>query len=66
MTETKFHKGQRVYVARSTALSGPAGTYQVVDPLPIQQRGRQYRVRKDGEAFDRILDEERMSAIGYE
>ena len=66
MMQAKFHTGQRVYVTRSTALSGPPGTYKIVNPLPIERSGRQYRVRKDGETFDRILDEERISAFDHE
>jgi hypothetical protein len=66
MSQAKFGAGQRVSVVRSGAFSAAAGTYRVVSVLPAERGPQQYRVRNDGETFDRVLDEARLEAVGYE
>lgn len=66
MTQPKFGEGQRVSVARSGAFAAAAGTYRVVSVLPLERGPQQYRVRNDGENFDRVLDEARLEAAAYE
>lgn len=66
MAEAKFGAGQRVSIMRSGAFSAPSGTYRIVRALPLERGPRQYQVRGETENFDRILDESRLEAVGYE
>ncbi|MCL4714326.1 MAG: hypothetical protein KJZ75_05425 [Hyphomonadaceae bacterium] len=66
MARTKFSAGQRVSVVRSGAFSAPSGGYRVVSALPRERGPQQYRVRNDGETFDRVLDEARLEAVRYD
>jgi hypothetical protein len=63
MAQPKFGAGQRVSIMRSGAFPAPTGTYSVVSVLPKESGPRQYRVRSDGETFDRIIDEVRLQAV---
>ncbi|MES1156445.1 MAG: hypothetical protein ABUL73_01585 [Alphaproteobacteria bacterium] len=60
MSEARFSAGQRVSVVRKGLTSPPTGAYRIVSVLPLESGQRQYRVRNDAEAFDRILDEGRL------
>lgn len=62
MAQTKFGAGERVAIARSTGFASPAGTYRVVTPLPLSGGPQQYRVRNEGESFDRVIDEVRLQS----
>jgi len=62
MAQTKFGAGQRVSIVRSGAFSAPSGFYRIVNVLPRERGPQQYRVRNDGESFDRVLDEARLEA----
>ena len=63
VTETKFGAGQRVSVQGARWLSlAPAGAYHVVAALPVERGAQQYRVRHEGESFDRVIDEARLEA----
>ncbi|MGE0740592.1 MAG: hypothetical protein AB7O98_04555 [Hyphomonadaceae bacterium] len=66
MAQAKFGAGQRVSVARVGAASAPFGACRIVSVLPRERGQQQYRVRSDGEAFDRILDESRLEAATYD
>ncbi|MGD9981127.1 MAG: hypothetical protein AB7H66_08620 [Hyphomonadaceae bacterium] len=66
MAQTKFGAGQRVAVVRSGSFSAPSGTYRVITALPREKGPQQYRVRNDGESFDRVLDEARLEAARYD
>ena len=66
MARTKFGAGQRVVLTRGGMLSAPTGVYRVVSVLPLERGPQQYRVRCDGEAFDRIVDEVRLAEPNYE
>lgn len=66
MAQTKFSAGERVSVLRSGGLSAPAGAYNVVMALPRESGPQRYRVRSDGENFDRIVDEARIETAVYE
>jgi len=66
MAQTKFSAGDRVAVTRSVGFSAPSGLYSVVVPLPRESGPQQYRVRSDGETFDRIVDEVRLEPARYD
>lgn len=66
MARTKFGEGQRVSVIRSGAFSAPPGAYRIVAALPHDSGPQLYRVRNDGEAFERVLDEARLELISYD
>lgn len=66
MAQSKFGAGQRVSVVRSGAFSAPSGSYKIVSVLPLERGPQRYRVRNEGELFDRILDETRLEAVSYD
>jgi hypothetical protein len=67
MAQTKFSVGQRVSVARGSTFGATAGGFcSVVTPLPRGAGPQQYRVRTEGENFDRIIDEARLEAVSYD
>lgn len=66
MAQTRFRAGQRVQVLRGGAVGGPSGFCAIVTPLPRDAGPQQYRVRSDGESFDRIIDEVRLEAVSYD
>jgi hypothetical protein len=66
MAQTLFRVGQRVQVLRGGAVGGPSGFCAIVAPLPRESGPQQYRVRTDGESFDRIVDETRLAAVTYD
>lgn len=65
MSQTRFRAGDRVQVTRA-AFGGPSGSCSVVSALPRDAGPQQYRVRSDGETFERIIDEARLEAMNYE
>ena len=67
MAQTRFRAGQRVQVLRGGGnLGGPSGFCAIVNALPREAGKQQYRVRADGESFDRIVDEARLEAVAYD
>lgn len=68
MTGAKFAAGQSVSLVgvRSFSAGAAPGLYRIVTALPKENGPRQYRVRSDGEMYDRIIDEVRLEAIGHE
>ena len=66
MAQTKFSAGQRVSVLRGGGFAAPAGFYNVVTALPREAGPQQYRVKNETETFDRVLDESRLEAVGYD
>lgn len=66
MAHTKFGAGQRVSITRSGAFSAPGGSYRIVRALPREAGPQQYRVKNETETFDRVLDESRLEAVGYD
>jgi hypothetical protein len=40
--------------------------FRVVSPLPREAGPQQYRVRSEGEAFDRIVDEARLEVVSHD
>lgn len=66
MAQTKFSAGERVSISRGPGVGMPAGVFRVLSALPQGSGPQQYRVRSDGEQFDRIIDEPRMQAAPYE
>jgi hypothetical protein len=64
MTYAKFAAGQRVALvgARSFSTGAPRGVYRIVAALPKETGPQQYRVRSEGEAHDRVVDEVRLEA----
>ena len=66
MADVKFAAGQHVSLvgARTLSASAPRGLYRVVAALPKEGGAQRYRVRSDGETYDRIVDEVRLEAVG--
>ena len=65
MAQTKFSAGQRASVVRS-GIGGPTGTVSIVTVLPKEAGPQRYRVRSDGETFERVIDETRLEAVTYD
>jgi hypothetical protein len=65
MAQTKFSAGERVSIARG-GFGVPPGTFRIVLALPREAGPQQYRVRSDGETFERVVDEARLEAVRYE
>lgn len=66
MAQPQFRAGQRVHVQRGGAVGAPSGYFAIVAALPRESGPQQYRVRGEGEPFDRIIEEARIDAITYE
>jgi hypothetical protein len=66
MAQTKFSAGQRASVARGGSFGGPTGFVSIVTALPKNAGPQQYRVRSDGETFERVIDEARLEAVTYD
>lgn len=66
MAQTKFSAGARLRVLRGGAFGSATGTVSVVSALPREAGPQQYRVRADGETFERIIDESRLEAVDYD
>ncbi|WP_395646088.1 hypothetical protein [Terricaulis sp.] len=66
MAQTKFSAGARLRVLRGVAFGSPTGVVSVVTALPRDAGPQQYRVRVDGESFERIVDESKLEAVAHE
>ena len=66
MAQTKFSAGQRVSATRIGPVGAPNGVFRVVSVMPREGAHQQYRVRSEGENFDRIMDEARLEAVSLE
>ena len=66
MAQAKFSAGQRVSIGRGGAFSSLSGSFRIVAVLPEEAGGQKYRVRSDGELFDRVIDEARLQAVRYD
>ena len=62
MAQTRFSAGDRVAITRSVGFAAPSGQYREVTALPRDAGPQQYRVRSDGETFDRVVDEVRLES----
>ena len=65
MAPTKFSAGARARVTRG-GVGSPSGNVSVVRPLPREAGPQQYRVRADGETFERVIEESRLEAVTYD
>lgn len=65
MAQTKFSAGARLRVMRG-GVGSPAGTVSVVRALPKEAGPQQYRVRADGETFERVIEEARLEPVTYD
>ncbi len=65
MSQTKFSVGARARLARG-GVGSPAGDVSVVMALPKEAGPQQYRVRADGETFERVIEEGRLEAVSYD
>ena len=65
MAQTKFSAGARLRVTRG-GIGAPAGNVSVVRALPKEAGPQQYRVRADGETFERVVEEARLEAVTYD
>jgi hypothetical protein len=66
MAPTKFSAGARAFVARGGGVGAPSGTVQVLVALPREAGPQRYRVRAEGENFERVIDEARLELIAHE
>jgi len=66
MAQTKFSAGERVAITRAVGFSVRDSACRVVSALPRDNGPQQYRIRSEGESFDRIIDEVRLEAKSYE
>ncbi len=66
MTPTKFSAGERATVARGGNFGVPAGAVQIINVLPREAGPQRYRVRAEGENFERVVDEVRLEAFNHE
>ena len=66
MAQPRFRVGQRVHITRGNAFGGPTGFCSIVAALPREVGPQQYRVRSDGEQYDRIVEEARLEAVTYD
>jgi len=66
MALTKFSAGQRVRVTRTSTFGAPTGASQILVALPRDAGPQQYRLRADGETFDRVVEEGRLEAVTYD
>lgn len=65
MAQTKFSAGARARVTRA-AFGSASGAVSVVSVLPKEAGPQQYRVRADGETFERVIEEARLEAVTYD
>lgn len=66
MAQTKFSAGARLRVVRSAGFGSATGVVSVVTVLPRDAGPQQYRVRADGESFERVIDEARLEAVSHD
>lgn len=66
MAQTKFSAGERVAITRAVGFSVRDGACRIVAALPRDAGPQQYRIRSEGESFDRIIDEARLEAAAHE
>lgn len=66
MAQTKFSAGERVAITRGAGFSIRDAACRIVAALPRESGPQQYRIRSEGETFDRIIDEARLEARSYE
>lgn len=65
MAQTKFNAGARVRVTRG-GIGAPNGNVSIVRALPKEAGPQQYRVRADGESFERVVEESRLEAVSFD
>lgn len=66
MAQPKFNAGERALVSRGGNFGGPTGAVSVVRALPREAGPQQYRVRADGETFERVIEEARLEAAPHD
>lgn len=66
MAQTKFSAGARLRVLRGAGFGSAAGVVSVVTVLPREAGPQQYRVRVDGESFERVIEEARLEAVSHD
>jgi hypothetical protein len=66
MTAPLYSAGQRVNVLRTRLSQAPGGIYKIIRALPDDGRPTRYRVKSDGEAFERIIDETGLEGVRYD
>ncbi|MES1159090.1 MAG: hypothetical protein ABUL42_04265 [Terricaulis silvestris] len=63
MAGPSFSAGQRVSVVRPQKPLAVGATYKVVGALPAEGQPVRYRVKSEGEPFERIIDASRLEAL---
>ena len=66
MTTPIFSAGQRVNVVRKRESFALGGIYKVIRALPNDGGPVRYRMKSDGESFERIMDEENLERVQYD
>jgi hypothetical protein len=66
MAQVKFGAGERVSISRGGGFAAPGGSYRVVGALPREAGPQRYRIRNEGENFDRVVDESRLEVMNLE
>jgi hypothetical protein len=65
MTKHKYRAGARVHLSRGAADAGMSyGTgYTIVRQMPAGTQGPMYRIKGDGEAYERVALESQLASI---
>ena len=58
-----FSAGQRVNVLRTRQPHAPGGIYKIIRALPSDGGPIRYRMKSDGETFERIMDESSLEPV---
>lgn len=62
ITPHRFALGDLVALVEHDPTQGAQpGVYQIVRPLPVTDRGLQYRARRQGDDFDVVLNESTLT-----
>lgn len=62
MSTPAFAIGQTVNVAPSKTHRPPQGIYRIINAMPLDKGGFQYRIKGDLEKYERVIDERHLSA----
>lgn len=63
MAQPRFSAGERVSLVQSRTFGAPDGVYLIVRALPNEFGQQQYRIKKENEGYERVIDESRIEAL---
>jgi hypothetical protein len=61
-----FSAGQRVSVMGKREVHAPGGIYKIIRALPSDGGPIRYRMKSEGETFERIVDEASLEHVQYD